>query len=190
MHQIDENTRSGVWTYYPLHGKVDQQKQSNGRKNNLLKRAVFNDLMSGMGKISADARKRLISQFVGDSCRLFKYTHYSEHEDTNISYFEAQSHGFSICCLRFTSRVTSAPCKTRFRSLVKLYRVGVQPTGFQREVSIISYQFPPLLGLSCRDGMYDLTIPSGVRRRGPSIQRVRQCNISPSATLFDTPSLA
>ena len=50
-------------------------------------------------------------------------------------YFGAQSHGFYSSCLRFTHRVASCACKTRFRLLTRLYRAGlttrrITPKGF------------------------------------------------------------
>ena len=48
----------------------------------------------------------------------------------------------------FAVRVTHAPRKTRFRPLVRRYRTGFPPAGFQRKVSelfpYISFSFPKL----------------------------------------------
>ena len=48
----------------------------------------------------------------------------------------------------FAGRVTPPPRKTRFRPLVKRYRTGFPPAGFQRKVSklfnYISFPFPKL----------------------------------------------
>ena len=74
---------------------------------------------------------------------------------------ETQSRGFSTRCLRFKSRVTARTCKARFRSVVSLYRVGVEPTGFHRKVSILYIGLPPFPGLPWR------------YRKSPSLSVVR-----------------
>src|ERR1700722_10027793 len=42
------------------------------------------------------------------------------------------------------------PCKARFRLVVSLCRVGVEPTGLHRKVSVRYIELPPFLGLSWR----------------------------------------
>lgn len=49
--------------------------------------------------------------------------------------FEALSHGFCTRCLRFTLR-SLYTCKTHFRPVASLYRVGIPPTGLQHEISV------------------------------------------------------
>ena len=44
------------------------------------------------------------------------------------------------------------PCKARFRSVANLYRVGVEPTGLHRKVSVRYIEPPPFPGLSWRYG--------------------------------------
>src|SRR5262249_20850085 len=51
------------------------------------------------------------------------------------SLFEAQSHGFSTCCLRFAVRVARCRRKTRFPLLAALRGGICLPAGFQRKVS-------------------------------------------------------
>ena len=63
--------------------------------------------------------------------------------------FEAQSHGFDTCCLRFAGWVTPPRRKTRFRLLARLYRAGlstrrVPPKGFRDCCYNISFPFPEL----------------------------------------------
>ena len=49
-----------------------------------------------------------------------------------VTSFEAQSHGFCVCCLRFALRSPYIR-KTHFRLLVRLYRVGFAPTGLLKK---------------------------------------------------------
>jgi hypothetical protein len=46
---------------------------------------------------------------------------YVHDEGVRVETFEAQSHGFSTCCLRFAGRVAPPPRKTRFRSLQRRF---------------------------------------------------------------------
>jgi hypothetical protein len=66
-------------------------------------------------------------------------------------YIGTQSRGFSIRCLRFKSCVTARTCKTRFRPVVSLCRMGVEPAGLHRKVSVRYIELPPFPGLSWRD---------------------------------------
>ena len=53
-------------------------------------------------------------------------------------YFEAQSHGLGLRCLRFAAPVTRTPRKTRYRTVASLIRAGLSPAGLQLEVSGMS----------------------------------------------------
>lgn len=55
-------------------------------------------------------------------------------------YFEAQSHGLGLRCLRFAAPVTRTPRKTRYRTVAGLIRTGLSPAGLQLEVSSVSVQ--------------------------------------------------
>ena len=55
-------------------------------------------------------------------------------------YFEAQSHGLGLRCLRFAAPITRTPRKTRYRTVAGLIRAGLSPAGLQLEVSGMSVQ--------------------------------------------------
>lgn len=55
-------------------------------------------------------------------------------------YFEAQSHGLRLRCLRFAAPVTRTPRKTRYRTVASLIRTGLSPVRLQLEVSSLSVQ--------------------------------------------------
>ena len=61
---------------------------------------------------------------------------YIQHEGRSINHlFEVGSHSFGTRCLRFQLRFPYTG-KTRFRSGSSPYRVGFEPTGLQRRISI------------------------------------------------------
>jgi hypothetical protein len=49
--------------------------------------------------------------------------------------FEAQSRGFSTCCLRFKNGVATTHAKLASGWLARLYREGVEPSGSLQKVS-------------------------------------------------------
>jgi hypothetical protein len=67
---------------------------------------------------------------------------------TAFTSFRGQNtHGFNICCLRFTNRVASAHARLTSGWRAHLYREGVEPSGSLRKVSGYSTFLPPLQGL-------------------------------------------
>ena len=71
-----------------------------------------------------------------------------------LTYFGAQSHGLHTRCLRFATRVTPMPRKTRFRLVASLYRTGfitrwVPLQGFSNASSLLPPcpSFPGARGL-------------------------------------------
>jgi len=66
------------------------------------------------------------------------------HESSRTSmHFEARSHGFCACCLRFALR-SLLTRKTRFRPAANLYRAGFSPAGLLKEILVLSFHLPLL----------------------------------------------
>ena len=66
--------------------------------------------------------------------------------------FVAKKRGFSIRCLRFTNRVTSAHARLASGWLAHLCREGVEPSGLLRKVSGSLHPFP--LSKACPDASW------------------------------------